>query len=543
MNDSSITAVTGKPFITWDDVILKGDSQLLFQPIHWSIERGRHWAITGDNGSGKSLLIGALLGRVMVASGRICYYFDSDRGNGRLYFKRGEIVVLSPEHHRHMILQYGYHQARWQSLESDRAALVSDFLTGSNIERISPYEVTPLQTDEAVYRARRDQAVALLQIEYLLDRKIIHLSNGELQKVLLVQALMQSPRLLILDDPFCGLDINSRTTLVKAVNQIIRAGAIQILLLTDRMEEIPEGITDILTVANHRIIAQGPKEQIINLESTDPENAARTPVPRKSKPSSPFPVWQSEFEVVAGTDMLVEMRQVTVTYDETRVLFGIDWQIKRGERWAVLGHNGAGKSTLLSLILADNPQVYANDIKLFGKRLEPGTGVWEIRQRMGYVSPELQICYPGGWTCSEVICSGFYDSIGLYRDCSAEQWDQAEMWLDYLGLTATSKQPFYTISAGEQRLILLARALIKNPALLVFDEPSQGLDFKYRGRILNLLEELCCKTSAGVILVTHHLDEIPQFITHLLKIEQGRINIKKEVPIMPGCVSSRDSNH
>lgn len=529
MSDSLFHNRAQTPLIILEDVTLQSEGKICFEHTRWSIERGRHWAIIGPNGSGKSLLMGALLGRVTVVSGRICYYLDLNHEISRSYFKRGEIVALSPEHHRQIILQYGYHQARWQSFESDGVALVVDFLTGSRIERISPYEVTPLQTDEAVYQARRDYAVALLGIEYLLERKILHLSNGELHKVLLAQALMQSPRLLILDDPFCGLDTSSRIALANVINRIVREGIIQILLLTDRMEEIPEGITDILAVDNHRITAQGSKEQIIIPELTGPEGVTYTLGPGEFKPEVPFPVKPPEPGPDSGGDILVEMRQVTVTYDETRVLSGINWQIKQGERWAVLGHNGAGKSTLLSLILADNPQVYANDIKLFGKWLEPGTGVWEIRRRIGYVSPELQICYPGGWTCGEVICSGFLDSIGLYRDCSPEQREQAGMWLGYLRFTALSEQPFYTISAGEKRLILLARALIKNPDLLVLDEPCQGLDFEYRSRILDLLEELCRKTGISIVYVTHHKDEMPLFLTRKLNIEKGRI-VSKDTP-------------
>lgn len=527
LKDSSLTRVNGIPFIIFDDVTLRVDDQLLFHHVNWSMESGRHWAVVGPNGSGKSVLAGAILGQTAVIDGRIRYFFDrADGSDGRSYFKRGEIIKIVPEDHRRMILQYGgYHQARWQSFESDGVATVADFLTGSSIERISPYEVTPLQTDEAVYRIRRDDTVELLGIKYLLERKILHLSNGELRKVLLARALMQSPRLLVLDDPFCGLDISSRATLAKAINQIIQAGSTQILLLTARMEEIPERITHILVVENHRVVAQKPNDPTNGPESAGPDGATGMSggAPR-FKPAVPFPFRQSE---PASSAILVEMQNVTVTYDGTNVLSGIDWKVYQGERWVVLGHNGAGKSTLLSLILADNPQVYANKIKLFGKSVGAGNDIWEMKRLIGYVSPEFQVYYPGGWTCSEVICSGFFDSIGLYRDCSPEQTAQAELWLRYLGFTALSKKPFYTISAGEQRLIMLARALIKNPALLVLDEPCQGLDFKYRGRILSLLEELCRKTSAGVIYVTHHRDEIPQFITHQLKIEQGRITIEK----------------
>jgi molybdate transport system ATP-binding protein len=508
------------PLITFDDVTLQSGGRLCFEHIQWSIGRRHHWAITGDNASGKSLLMGALMGRVPLASGRICYYFDPEPGNARLYCKRGEIVALSPEHHRQMVMQYGYHQARWQSFESEGVALVADFLTGSSIERISPYEVTPLQTDEAVYRARREQAVALLGIEYLLKRKILHLSNGELHKVLLAQALMQSPRLLILDEPFCGLDITSRAVLAEVINRIIGDGTTQILLLTGRNEEIPEGITDILTVANSQIIVQTSKEPSDNPKPGVAHIPSKQPAPGKSKPGDILLLWKPE---PVGMDLLIDMRKVTVTYDETRVLSEVDWQIKRGERWVVLGHNGAGKSTLLSLIMADNPQVHANDIKLFGKRLEPGTAIWEIRRRMGSVSPELQICYPGGWTCAEVICSGFYDSIGLYQECPADQWTQTEMWLNYLQLAGHSNDPLNTLSTGEQRLLLLGRALVKSPELLILDEPCQGLDSRYRSQILDLLDELCRKTAITILYVTHHKDEMPDFLTHRLQIDHGRI--------------------
>lgn len=526
MSNCLNTNSTNPPLIVFDDVTLGFGGETYFEHTHWSIERGKHWAVIGDNDSGKSLFMGALLGRIPPVSGRICYYFDPAHDIPRLYFKRGEIVALSPEHHRHMVMQYGYHQARWQSFESDGVARVADFLSGTGIERISPYEVTPLQTDETVYRTRRDEVMGLLGIEYLLERKLLHLSNGELHKVLLAQALMQSPRLLVLDEPFCGLDTDSRDFLAQVINRIIAAGTVQILLLTTEIAEIPEGITDIMVLANHRIITQGPK---VRLDETDPVNPKRR-IQSSSysgfKPGEQFPVWQPEPSI---SNMLVEMRKVSVIYGETQVLKEIDWQIKRGERWAVLGHNGAGKSTLLSLILADNPQVYANNIKLFGKRLEPGTGVWEIRRKIGHVSPELHICYPGGWTCEEVIGSGFHDSIGLYRDCTAGQRAAVESWIRYLQLSGRSKQPFDNFSSGEQRLILLARALVKSPGILILDEPCQGLDLEFRTRFLNLLTELSSQTEISILYVTHRRDEMPVFLTHRLWIEHGRIVEKLKI--------------
>ena len=505
-----------KNFITFKEVTLKINDELWFENTDWVMNFGQHWAITGPNGFGKAFLTGAILGEVNIIQGRIGYFFDETNGDSsRAYCKRGEIIKVSPEEYRRMLLRNGqYYQARWQSFESDAAATVADFLTGRKIERISPFEVTPLRFTEAEYRVRRDSAVAMVGIEYLLERKILHLSNGETHKVLLAQALMQSPKLLILDEPFCGLDVSARETLANSINQIIQAGGIHIMLLTSRMEEIPEKITHILSLDHHRIIAQGSKRQVI-----PPEFTGSTPL---EDPAPVTALMVSQLEA-ANDSILIEMNNVNVIYEEVSVLSGINWQIKQGERWAVLGHNGAGKSTLLSMIFGDNPQVYANDIRVLGKKFGTGAAIWEMKQRIGYVSPEFQIYYPGGWSCREVICSGFFDSIGLYQDCTIEQISLSGRWLNYLKLTPLAEEPFETCSTGEQRLILFARALIKNPYLLILDEPCQGLDFNYRKRILSLLGQFCHKTNLSIVYVTHHPDEMPLFLTHWLKIEQGRI--------------------
>lgn len=509
-----------KSFITFKGVTLKINDELWFENTDWVINLGQHWAIIGPNSSGKSILTGAILGEVNVIRGRIGYFFDENSDDsGRAYCKRGEIIKVSPEEYRRMLLRHGqYYQARWQSFEGDTVATVADFLTGQRIERISPYEVTPLRFTEAEYQTRRDQAVTMLGIEYLLERKTLHLSNGEAHKVLLAQALMQSPKLLILDEPFCGLDIATRETLASCINQIIQTGELHIMLLTSGMEEVPEAMTHILSLDQHRIISQGPKHQI-----GCPEFNGVAPFENPIPVASLIIEQPEAVELMADNSILIELQNVNVVYDGINILSGIDWQVKQGERWAILGDNGAGKSTLLSLICGDNPQVYANDIHVLGKQFGTGAAILEMKQRIGYVSPEFQIYYPGSWRCREVICSGFFDSIGLYQDCTLAQTAQSEMWLNYLELTTLAEEPFDTFSTGEQRLILLARALIKNPSLLILDEPCQGLDSNYRRRILSLLSRLCRKTNLAIIYVTHHPDEIPQFFTHILKIEQGRI--------------------
>ena len=220
--------------------------------------------------------------------------------------------------------------------------------------------------------------------------------------------------------------------------------------------------------------------------------------------------------------MLVRMKNVNITYHRVKVLQHIDWTIKRQENWAVLGPNGSGKTTLLSLILGDNPQAYANDIVLFGRRKGTGESIWEIKEKIGFISPELHVHYPYRFSAFDVICSGFFDSIGLYRKCSDKMKRAARSWLKQLGMSAYAETRFGTLSDGIQRMILVARALVKNPQLLVLDEPCQGLDERNRRHIIGLVETVGRRMDTGIIYVTHDVDELPDIITHVLRLEDGK---------------------
>jgi molybdate transport system ATP-binding protein len=221
---------------------------------------------------------------------------------------------------------------------------------------------------------------------------------------------------------------------------------------------------------------------------------------------------------------LIEMTDVSVTYGSVEVLKNISWTVKPSQRWMLLGHNGAGKSTLLSLILADNPQSYANTISLFGKERGSGESVWDIKKKIGWVSPELQIYYAKTVSCLEVVCSGFFDSVGLFQACSTAQIATASDWISAFGIDALSGSPFQSISTGQQRLVLLARALVKNPVLLLLDEPCQGLDGAHRDDFIGLIDQLCEQIPITLIYVSHDPEEMPGVTTHQLKLEHGRIS-------------------
>ncbi|MBN1995086.1 MAG: ATP-binding cassette domain-containing protein, partial [Anaerolineae bacterium] len=511
-------------FITLTDVTLRVGSKLLFEHTSWEIRADQHWAIIGPNGSGKSTLARAIFRQVPLAHGRIFYFFgtNKDQSDGaRSYFNRGEIVKISAETHSNLMQQQaGYHQARWQSIEGKDSPTVAELLTGESIERISPYDVSPLKVSRAVYGQRRQRAVDLLGMGSLLGRKVLHLSHGEARKLLIARALMQSPRFLILDDPFVGLDDASRRALHGALTELLHAETPRILLITPRLEEIPPGITHVLQVANSRMVAQDRRDKILPAEAM--------PEPGRNKNISPLPLPAAVQESGQKYPVLVELKDTSVLYGHTYVLRHINWTMKQGENWAVLGANGAGKTTLLSLILADNPQAYANQITLFGQKRGSGESIWQIKRKIGWVSPELQAYHQKETTCGQVVCSGFFDSVGLYQTCSPQQVSLAVHWLQALGLLPLLNRPLGAVSVGEQRLVFLARALVKNPTLLILDEPCQGLDFNNRTRIIELLDQLCSQMPVNMIYVTHHFDEMPQAITHVLKLAQGRIQTSGE---------------
>jgi molybdate transport system ATP-binding protein len=220
---------------------------------------------------------------------------------------------------------------------------------------------------------------------------------------------------------------------------------------------------------------------------------------------------------------IVELRDVTVTYDGTRVLDGISWTVREGESWALVGPNGSGKTTLLSLILADNPQAYANDVRLFGHRRGDGISIWEIRELLGHVSPEAQIHADPSATVLEGICAGFADGARLRHVPTEPELERARGWARELGLGSRLGEPLRTLSDGERRLVLLARALAKAPRLLVLDEPCQGLDEEHASRVLRAVDELCREKALTVILVTHDPREIPPSVRRVLRLDAGRI--------------------
>ena len=217
---------------------------------------------------------------------------------------------------------------------------------------------------------------------------------------------------------------------------------------------------------------------------------------------------------------VVSMRHVSIRYGERTILNDLNWTVKNGERWALSGQNGSGKSTLLSLVCADNPQSYACDITLFDRPRGTGESIWDIKRHIGYVSPEMHRSYQRNLPAIRIVASGLMDSVGLYAVPNANDYARCLWWLDMLGIAHLADRPFLQLSSGEQRLVLVARAFVKDPQLLILDEPLHGLDLWNRRLVKDIIETFCQRQGKTFIMVTHYQEELPNVITHSLYLER-----------------------
>jgi molybdate transport system ATP-binding protein len=350
-----------------------------------------------------------------------------------------------------------------------------------------------------------------LALKPLLDQPLRSLSTGEMRRFLLARALLRKPRLLILDEPFDGLDPAMRHQFAQIVDDLVRKG-LQTVMVTHRPEEILPVMTHYLMLGETGVLAKG-------------ELPLETPVRKGAGPvRQPVATGTSDARgtVLSGDsgkdDPLIRMVDVSVAYGERRVLENLNWCVRGGEHWLVSGPNGAGKSTLLRLISADHLQAYANDIFLFGRKRGTGESIWEIKQRIGLVSGEFQVRYRRPISGFQVVLSGFFDSVGLFRHANQAQRQQARDWIALLQLEPLAEAAFNRMSSGQQRMVLIARAVVKNPELLILDEPCQGLDAANRARVLAMVAHIGTHTPTNLIFTTHHTDERPLCMTHELRL-------------------------
>ncbi len=461
------------------------------QPVNWDINRGEVWGIVGRNGSGKSLLSELIGGKIAVQSGEIKYHFLEDRdrqNNPRLPSQQIRKIEFNAAY---SLLDYRklFYQQRFNNSENEEIPLVSELLPVENIS----------EENRLIFHT--------FHLFDLMDRKFIHLSSGELRKFLIARVLLDNPKMLIFDNPFIGLDKESRKSLNEMFAFLLTRCDIRLLFLAPSLEELPACATHILEMKQCRINYRG-------------EKSGFTPESRPTTDSLPEINWDDFTleERKSDSSELVLMENVDIAYGKRIIQKEVNWRILKDEKWALLGPNGSGKSTLLSYIFADNPQAYAKDIHLFGRKRGTGESIWDIKRRIGFSSSELHLYYRENVTCSVVVASGFFDSIGLYRKCNPQQTHLAEKLLEILHISPLKDRPFLKISSGEQRLLFFARALIKNPELLILDEPFHGLDPYNKARCTSIVESFARQAGKSLIYVTHHEEEIPDCINYSMRL-------------------------
>ncbi|MEH4626705.1 molybdate ABC transporter ATP-binding protein ModF [Phytobacter diazotrophicus] len=452
---------------------------------HLTLQSGESWAFVGANGSGKSALAKALTGELTLLKG--------DRQSN---FSR--IIRLSFEQLQKLVSE------EWQRNNTDMLSPGEDDTGRTTAEIIQ---------DEVKDAARCQQLAERFGITSLLSRRFKYLSTGETRKTLLCQALMSQPDLLILDEPFDGLDVHSRQNLALLLAELNAEGYTLVLVL-NRFDEIPDFVQNAGVLAHCALTEIGEKaallQQALIAQLAHSENLAGMALPEPDAPPA-------RDQLTAGEPLIV-LKEGVVSYNDRPIINHLNWTVRPGEHWQISGPNGAGKSTLLSLVTGDHAQGYSNDLTLFGRRRGSGETIWDIKKHIGYVSSSLHLDYRVSTTVRNVILSGYFDSIGIYQAVSDKQRKLAQQWLDIAGFNAkTADAPFHSLSWGQQRLALIVRALVKHPTLLILDEPLQGLDPLNRQLIRRFVDVLIGEGETQLLFVSHHASDAPSCITHRLQ--------------------------
>ena len=478
--------------IAIEDGVTRHPQYRMKEPVNMTLAAGEHIAVVGRNGAGKSILIDTITGRWPLLMNEVKYDFSPS--SSKMAYENIKYIAFRDS--------YGdadgnyYYQQRWNAHDLDETPLVRDLL--------------PEAADSVLKKALYE----LFGMESMLDKHIILLSSGELRKFQLTKTLLSNPRVLIMDNPFIGLDAKTRDLLHVLLGELTKVTHLQVILILSKSDDIPSFITHVIPV----------EDRICGKKVTLQEYlAVRKPVPERmlSEEKEARILNLPYNSDLYHTEHVVDLNKVSIRYGERTILKDLDWTVKCGEKWALSGENGSGKSTLLSLVCADNPQSYACDITLFGRKRGSGESIWEIKKHIGYVSPEMHRAYLKNLPAIDIVASGLHDSVGLYKRPHPEQMAACEWWMDIFGIADLKDRNFLQLSSGEQRLVLLARAFVKDPELLILDEPLHGLDLYNRRLVKDVIEAFCRRKDKTMIMVTHYQEELPVSITDSLFLKRN----------------------
>lgn len=482
----------GLSFVHISNLSLSFQNKSVFSDLDWTIKHGENWVLGGKSGSGKTALAKVLTGK-QSASGEVKMNFDTESNlpaqvlyvESWYQFKNVEGVANF------------YYQQRYTSQQTKETLTVNA-------------ELAHFGKEENLNFTDAEKLVETLGFSGLRNSQLIELSSGEHKKLQLIKALWLRPQLLVIDQPYTGLDVASRKSLNTLLDDATKEGVTLVLISND--EELPKCINRFAEIENGKLVElQEAKETITvkeNFERTLPEFLRQAPIYSSSN--------------------IAKMIDVNISYGDKQVLKNINWEVKAGEKWLLQGHNGSGKSTLLSLINGDHPQSYANELYLFGKKRGSGESIWDIKQHIGLISPEFHWYFDANATVWESVASGLYDSVGLFQTLPYTKAKHVDELVEYFGLTEYKKELLSSLPLGKQRLVLLARTVIKNPELLILDEPCQGLDKQQTAQFNQLVDELS-RHGMTVIYVGHFEAQLPTCLTNKIVLKNGEVIVNQEI--------------
>lgn len=432
------------------------------QPINIELNRSEQWIIYGPNGGGKTYFVNTLRSAYTVKGGRISYAFQNERSQ-----------AVSDN-----IRYVTFHDQYSQSVDTGSSAYQMRWNQGAMDEQFEPrvgdvLKKTPAMTDSE-YQALLDE----LGVSPMLERTIVSLSSGEFRRFQLAKVLIKRPTVLIIDNPFIGLDNEGRQIVSRMLERLTRDEHLSLILVLSRWPRDVRGFTHVVEVDEGRI---------------------------RKKPIEPAPI-------------VMEARNISIRYGQRTILKDFSITIREGEHWALRGKNGSGKSTLLSLICADNPQGYACDITLFGRQRGSGESIWDIKKNIGFVSPEMFRAYRRNLPVKTIVASGLHDTTGLFRQPKQEDFLSIKEWMERFRIDGWAERSYLSLSSGEQRLVLLCRAFVKNPPLMILDEPFHGLDERNRLLALNIITRYCSQPRKTLIMVSHYDEDFPPIIDHSITL-------------------------
>lgn len=465
---------------------------------NWQLQAGEHWGMFSTHSHAASLLVRVLSGELQPQQGEV-----SDLP---------EKIACVSLHEQQRLLDL--------ELEKDDTDFMDRIDYGSTVEE--------LVAEAGCTGDELESLLATTDLLAIRTRGFRQLSTGETRRVMLARALALKPQMMILDEPYSGLDIAHRQHLSELLQQC--SNHIQLVIITSREDELPSFITHVALFDEQKLAQTLSREEWLN----HPVMAQMLAL-SEQKSDAMFELLQAHQSQHQYPNPLVIMNDVTVEYVDAKIFSGVNWQIEQGQHWQVRGPNGCGKSTLLGLILGDHPQCYSNDVTVLGMKRGSGETIWDVKRHIGVVSSALHLQYRVNCTALEVLISGFYDSIGLYQQPSKKEILYAREWLQLLEMSQFEKVGFRNLDYGQQRLLLIGRALIKQPALLILDEPYQGLDFLNRKLVFKALNRIASANISQLLYVTHHeedaLDAIHHFVDFVAQQGEGyRVNIYSNQP-------------